>query len=227
MSSNIFLNTGLSFPRMHSSPDSFDSYVIFLVSSRWKNKKQTSRCQQLHTHLCNFTWNLVRRTPPTRGYFLRRGLRTFAERFSFKCSFGFSKEDSKDISKALVSKQSGKTLTHSTATLFPTIYGRSEGLTAALFNVIREEWGTRRRKSRSCADLKEVAGELRRLSNYFKAESWKTSDGQIKNKCYRWERWNVRRSDPAHPCNLRGSHSEKPDENGGSGCRKIRTEKIK
>lgn len=45
----------------------------------------------------------------------------------------------------------------------------------------------RDRKRRTCAGLKEVAGELRRLSNYCKTESWKTSDGQIKNKCYRWE----------------------------------------
>lgn len=44
---------GLPFPRMHSKVDSFDSCVIFLVSSR--QKKLTPHCQRLHTHCCSFT----------------------------------------------------------------------------------------------------------------------------------------------------------------------------
>lgn len=53
-----------------------------------------------------------------------------------------------------------------------------------------------------------MAGELRRLSNYCKTKSWKTSDGQIKNKCYRWEQSNMSRLYPAHPCNLWGEAQE-------------------
>ena len=59
-------------------------------------------------------------------------------------------------------------------------------------------------RGRACAGLKEVAGELRRLSNYCKTDSWKTPDGQIKNKCYRWEQRNMSRLYPAHPWDLWG-----------------------
>lgn len=190
---------------MRSDVDSFDSCVIFLVSSRWKNKLHTVSSYILIFVVSHATGS--HETPPAWSHEPRAISYMYAsdnlQWFSSWLCTRFSYRGFKGYQKQSCQNRAGNAHAFHCHPL-STILGRLEGLTAALFNVISEEWGTEGRKRRTCAGLKEVAEELRRLSNYCKTETWKTSDGQIKNKCYRWEQWNMSRLYPAHPCNLRG-----------------------
>lgn len=107
-------------------------------------------------------------------------------------------------------KQSWVTLMHSITTPLPTIWGILEGLTTVLFNVIRQEWRTEEKKQHSRRHKGSGWRIKTCLSNYCKAESWKTSDGQIKNKCSRWEQCNMNRLYSVHPCDLWGEANWDP-----------------
>lgn len=108
----------LSFPRMHSNTDSFDSYVIFLVSSRWKKYK----LHAVSSYTLISVTSHAKRSYETSSVWCQK---LWAISYVEHLPSGFpwnvhlvSVKRIQRISKALVSKQNGKTLTHSTATLF-------------------------------------------------------------------------------------------------------------
>ena len=108
---------GLLCPRMHSNVDSFDSCVIFLVSSQWKNKLHTVSSSTLISVVSHAKESLRVWSHKPRAIFYMSAPHNLPSGFDLECSFGFRRDDSKDIKNTHV-KTERLTLVCSTATLF-------------------------------------------------------------------------------------------------------------